>query len=228
MPAAFQQTEKESLSEWRDRLYQTFRAPSILAALNDIKCAYVEIVNPFLARSVVSQVRRLPDRHRTDKRLFKDIVAYRNPPIVFAESRAIEGHASLLRNPAFLDLISRELSGDQARRVFPAKLLAYLERNVSRSAPAQPAIRPPARRLKAAAKRLLPAGLLAALKSVRGHIQGDTAEIDLDTNRLAFRVYLISRMQTLLGHDANLLNRPGTDTDKGDGVATTGSSSIVS
>ncbi|MCC6301293.1 MAG: hypothetical protein IT489_00650 [Gammaproteobacteria bacterium] len=208
VPATLQRREQESLSEWRDRLYQTFRTPAILAALNDLKCAYVEVVNPFQARRVVLLARGLPDTHRTDKRLFKDIVRRRSPPIAFAGSRAIEGHDSILKNPDLLALISRELSGDVARGLFPAMLLAYLEDRIGRPARAPAAARSPLRRVKSEVKRLLPAGIAALVTSIRGRLRPDSIGVDLEANRLAFRAYIISRMHALLGRDAVVLRRP--------------------
>jgi len=45
----------ESLSQWRDRLWINFRTPVVTAALDDIKVAYVEIVNPLLYKNIVMQ-----------------------------------------------------------------------------------------------------------------------------------------------------------------------------
>ena len=71
VPAELLRGEGESLAAWRDRLYHVYRLPTVLAALSDIKFAYVEQINPLLARPILQRVRELPDRLRTNKTLFR-------------------------------------------------------------------------------------------------------------------------------------------------------------
>lgn len=61
------------MSDWRDRLWLQFRTPYVTAALDDIKTAYVEIVNPLLCREVVETVQRLPIVLRENKIVFRQI-----------------------------------------------------------------------------------------------------------------------------------------------------------
>jgi len=61
------------LRDWRDRLYQQYRVPFLLAALSDLKLGYVEIVNPLLSDSVIDLIRQLPDSLRTHKVLLRNI-----------------------------------------------------------------------------------------------------------------------------------------------------------
>jgi hypothetical protein len=208
LPGPFQQSEKESLSQWRDRLYQIFRAPYILAALNDLKCAYVEILNPLLARAVIDRVRRLPDLCRTDKRLFKNIVDHGNHSLAYAENPAIEAQVSILRNSTLIDLVLRELNGSQARLVFPESVLSDLAVNVSRVASSRSAARSNSGRFKSLLKRILPIRVVAIIKACLSQNHGNFTAVKIDANRLAFRAYIISRMTSLLGQDAKLLNHP--------------------
>src|SRR5690606_39543522 len=53
-PAEFAQRTDEPLIDWRDRLRQDFRLPAVLAALTDLKAAYVEVLNPLLCESVLA------------------------------------------------------------------------------------------------------------------------------------------------------------------------------
>jgi hypothetical protein len=63
----------ESLPTWRDRLYQEFRIPVILAALTTTKSGYVETYNPLLDARLLRVVAKLPDRERTDKRFVRRV-----------------------------------------------------------------------------------------------------------------------------------------------------------
>ncbi len=206
VPAMLQRISGESLETWRDRLYQTFRIPVILAALNELKSAYVEIANPFLSRAVIDQVRRMPAAMRTDKQLFRKIVENTPPAIPFADYPAIEAQANILGNPAFIGPIIRELNGSHAREIFPEKILEYLEKNVTRSVKSRPTSVSNAKRLKSFIKRLLPGKVTTIIKSSIARIQSGPPQEAIDANRLAFRAYIICRMDDLLRRDAMLLN----------------------
>lgn len=88
----------ESLAAYRDRLYRGFRAPSTLAALTQTKSGYVDLVAPFLADEVVELIEAMPDRLRTDKRLFRSQVVAASHGIAFAT------RSSLAPSGSFLDL----------------------------------------------------------------------------------------------------------------------------
>jgi asparagine synthetase B (glutamine-hydrolysing) len=209
VPESLSRRDGESLQEWRDRLYQSFRLPLILAALNDVKSPYVEIVNPFLSRGVIAQVRQLPDPWRTDKRLIRRIVDELSPSIAIAERPAIEAPGAILRDPACMALIRNELEEGAARWIFPDELHAYLRSRATRSAEAKPVPHSSASHLKSMIKGLLPRRAASMARSTLARMRGkDSAEVDLDVNRLAFRAYLASRMHTLLLQDAAVLNRP--------------------
>ena len=74
LPEALMRAPGETLAAWRDRLFRLSRIPTFLAALTDLKTAYVDVGNPLLARSVLDCVRALPDELRTDKRLWREFV----------------------------------------------------------------------------------------------------------------------------------------------------------
>ena len=98
---------RASRSPAGDRLYAGVRAPTVLAALNACKAPWVDIANPFLHREVVEVVRRLPDRLRTDKALFKRIVGSMGIDVPYARTATIATPRDVLSSPA-----SRALLGD--------------------------------------------------------------------------------------------------------------------
>jgi hypothetical protein len=83
-PKPLRQRSGETLDTWRDRLYQCFRIPVILAALTDLKLPFVDVATPLLSHRIIKDVRLMPDKLRTDKSLFKSIVRSWSPPIAYA------------------------------------------------------------------------------------------------------------------------------------------------
>ena len=123
MPDELTQRPTETLEAWRDRFMHQYRIPVVIAALNDVKAPYVEIVNPLLHRRIVHRVRQLPDRLRTGKKLFKTIVQSLTPPIAFAEGSATISPRMLFKTEAVVDCIRQELSSNHTTAILPATLV---------------------------------------------------------------------------------------------------------
>jgi hypothetical protein len=70
LPATLQRHPAETIASWRDRLYQTFREPCMLAANGHHASLYLETYTPFLSDSIIRAVRNLSDRQRTNKTAF--------------------------------------------------------------------------------------------------------------------------------------------------------------
>ena len=188
MPDELTQRATESLDAWRDRLYHQYRIPVVIAALNDVKAPYVEIVNPLLHRRIVHRVRQLPDRLRTGKKVFKAIVQSLTPPIAFAEDSATISPKTLLKTEAVVDCIRQELTSDSMTAILPATLVKYvMERMISTGS--EHSLRKP-RRVRRLVKSYVPAALMRLRKR---HVKPK-----MDFNVLAFRLYLISRMNRML------------------------------
>lgn len=141
LPDEFERRPGESLALWRDRLYAGVRAPTVLAALNALKAPWVEIANPFLHREVAVIVRALPDRSRTDKALFREIVAARGLNIPYARTPAIAASADVIGAPDARALVADGLDADLARALFGAAGAARLS-----AAAAKPGAAPRGRR----------------------------------------------------------------------------------
>lgn len=187
----------ESLATWRDRLYQQFRVPVLLAGLSDAKAAYVEIANPLLSRGVLECVRALPDDLRTEKLLWRDVVRSQLPSMPFANRIAIVSLEEFVTSPGVLELMLAELSGKDAAELFSPALLTRLSTSIKNAmcesrTPRRrrefrlPIALPVPARLRAAARSWLTPPTVAPLV-------------------LAFRSFLASRMNTLLKLDAATL-----------------------
>ena len=125
-PDSFRRRESESLSSWRDRLYHQWRIPFRLAALNELKTSYVEVVNPFLSREIIAVIRTMPDSLRTNKTLFRRIVENLGPRIEFAKFQSIPERDDVLSGDTARRLITDELSSSYATSLLPVEFLRRL------------------------------------------------------------------------------------------------------
>lgn len=195
VPDVLQRRETETLSSWRDRLSYEFRCPVFWAGLNEIKASYVEIMNPFLTRRFVESTCRLPDHLRDNKVLFKKIVKSMSPDIPFADRSATAKKTKILQVPQVVETLLTELDQPRARSLLSDHLIDYIARNVKIAGPASTMRRS---RLPPFLKGLLP-------HRVRKIVVNSNATQDLDINLLAFRAYIICRMQKILSEDASAI-----------------------
>jgi hypothetical protein len=212
LPPMLERRAGESLASWRDRLYRQFRLPVLLAALTDLKCAYVEVANPLLSRGIIECVRTLPDRLRTDKRLWRSIVRRRSPPIPFAARTGVYPLRDFVREPATLELMLEELGGDAARDVLGDGLARMVHADADR-------LRADGERLGPGAMRRHRSGIGGRVRRLVGrgaHVIFRTREKrTLEPEILAFRAFLIARSVRMLGSDAEALDRHAEAPDAG-------------
>ena len=179
LPPSLLKEKGETLAAWRDRLYHQFRLPTIISALSDLRLAYVEQASPLLSRKVLLAVRQLPDSLRTDKILFRSIVGAMSPRVHFASSGAIASPQQILREDRIVNLLKDEISSETVRTIVPSELVEKIVQRLETGPFRTSRFDTQLRRVK----RLL----LGA---------------EVDHNVLAFRVFIISRMNTLLSHDS--------------------------
>jgi hypothetical protein len=196
VPPDLDRAPGETLATWRDRLYQHFRIPAVLAGLTDLKAAYVEVANPLLARSVLDCVRELPDSLRNEKRLWREIVHSQLPDVPFASRPAVLSIEEFVTDRQVLSLMLDELQSNDAADLFPRSLRNRIcaainaALHVSRSVPRrQPWIK---QRLTQA----IPESIRAAARSWL------SVKPSMNPLVFAFRSFLGSRMNTLLKLDA--------------------------
>jgi hypothetical protein len=191
LPSNFGQKQGESLELWRDRLYHQFRIPVVLAALNDLKLPYVEIMNPLLSRRIIYQVRRLPDHLRTDKNLFKKVVRSLSPDIDFAKYSAIGMPENILRTKKVVDFLKEELAYSYVGSVFPRAFIRYI---IDRMEIIYKENRKGRRTTKGIIQPYVPAW-------IRNKARNTFVKLKMDFNILAFRAYMICRMNRMLAED---------------------------
>ncbi len=195
VPEALTRGRGETLETWRDRLFCLSRSPTFKAALTDLKTAYVDVGNPLLARSVLDCVRALPDELRTEKRLWREFVRSQLPGVAIARRVAIPSVTDFLGDRRVLQLLLDELTSVRTVTAFAPALRARCRATLIAALKSKSA----ARRTdwgETWLARAVPAKVRAAVGSWRPN--GPR----LEPLELAFRVFLASRMQTLLGADA--------------------------
>lgn len=186
MPEGYAQRPGETLATWRDRLYATFRAPTILAALTESKAGFYDAINPLLSRRALAVARSLPDELRTDKALFRALVARIGPDVPLATRDGAPRRIEALRGGDDVrDLLRATLASETARRTFGVPLTAWLRRELH-----------PARE---AMDRLVQALLRRLPRALRRRAAEDYRLAPL---RLAFRVHVATVMIDQLTADA--------------------------
>jgi hypothetical protein len=193
LPAALERRNNETLATWRDRLYQQFRVPTLLAGLTDLKTAYVEVGNPLLAASVLTCVRALPDELRTEKQLWHELVARQLPQLPLAKRVAIPSLTDFLGDPRVLDLLLEDLSSASAASLFSPLLRARCCSALRGALRATPRARIADRRPPTLV-RTVPARLRAVIRH--------WSRPSLEPLALAFRASMATRMHRLLSADA--------------------------
>jgi hypothetical protein len=201
LPVHLERRDGESILRWRDRLYYNFRMPFVMAALTDLKCSYVEVLNPFLTRSIVDYMRTVPDELRSKKRLFSDVIADLDPPIPHAERAAIDTSFDVFRSKSVAGMIECEMASERAAGIFPDAVIGFARESMRRREAEGPA------RSETHAKYRVPAPIRRTLGGLtqkpRGLLRDRYRKPVLDANLLAVRVFVVSRMHALLGEDAN-------------------------
>ncbi len=195
LPGELTRRGGESLASWRDRLYQQFRVPTLLAALTDLKSAYVDVSTPLLASSVLDCVRALPDELRTDKRLWRELVKQQLPNIALASRVAIPSLTDYLRETGVLERLLAELSSERAASMFTPLLRARCCKAL-RDALQAPRAQPRDGHAPSLLTRAVPESLRQVVRNWRAN------RPTMEPLVFAFRAFVATRMHTLLRADA--------------------------
>lgn len=192
IPSEMERRKGETLEAWRDRLYHNYRIPTILAALSDLKLSYVEQLNPLLSREILNKVRELPDKLRTEKKLFRKIVLALKPKIEFAKSGANAPPGDILSNPEFVALLKKKLTSNNARALFSKDFLDPVIEGLS-TTDNKKRTKSGASSLKSYLKKIMPAFVKDLILT--------KMSISLNNNILAFRIFIILKMYEVLNNE---------------------------
>lgn len=197
LPHEFVRHEEESLCGWRDRLYHSYRIPTILASLSDIKLSYIEQISPLTFKSILHCVRSMPDTLRTNKRAFKEIVTSISPACPIARKGANAIPTEILREKSFTDLLQSELLSTYASNLLGEEFVTHVSNGIAKANPLH-------RCKKHQIAELARSRLAPFFKNV---LRDKVLRPNVDGNVLAFRVYIIIRMHKLLSEDASRFSR---------------------
>ena len=126
VPARLLRRPGETLDQWRCRAELHFRAPVVRAALNELKHPYTDVVSPLQFRPLVELVVRMPDRLRTDKKLFARLVAEREPNVPLAVHVAIESTRDVIEETSTAEFLMDGISTLDSDVYLPAELLRHV------------------------------------------------------------------------------------------------------
>jgi hypothetical protein len=196
-PESMDRRPDETISAWRDRLGYEYHAPTVWGALNELKCGYVDVFNPFLTAGFIAAACRLPNTLRDGKRLFMKIVRESCADIPYATRPAIESLSSALSHPAVVSHMREELDRGDALDILPSEVVweCLGELVVQHTGSTATKSRP---RVVNRAKTLIP-------KHIRERVHKALRPSTLHPNVIVFRLYIIARMHRMLKEDAQAL-----------------------
>ena len=191
-PQEFDRRPGESLLAYDGRLEEQVSVPMTLSPLNDLKCAYVEVVNPLISRRITEVAHRLPDSMRHHRESLRALLASIGPAIPFAEHTAIVKPAEFLEDDSLRAEITRGLSSASADRMFSEEARSIIAAGLERTRAA-----PRPSRVRATVKRVVPHRVIRQVKPL--------PTLRLSGTHLAFRAYIAAQIAELLGNDARAL-----------------------
>ncbi len=195
-PAELKRRPAETMAGWRNRLREQHEQPTTLAALNQIRSPYVEMVNPLLCRSLVRAARRWDDDYTVDKAYLKRIVAGIVPDLAFADHPSIMARARLFDFPQVQQLLIDHLHSQPSRGLLPDAVRDHVVAALGRSNGGSGRLRTLATKTRRA----------FAFRELRFRYKG--ALPVLEPRNLALRAYIVSRTRTLLTEDSRSLTAP--------------------
>jgi hypothetical protein len=191
LPDSFKKSKNESIEKWRDRLYYEYRIPTILAALSDLKLSYVELINPLQFKSILDCVRIMPDSMRTNKLLFRKIVKSVSPKIPYASRGATASFVDVFKSSEVSLLLKKTISNNKESLLFPENFLVEILENIKTST--SDLNKSNTFFLKSFLKSITPYYIKSKIRNNNSLYQNN-----LDYNTLAFRVFMILKMEEYL------------------------------
>jgi hypothetical protein len=128
-PEHLLQQPGETAQQHADRLYFEIRLPRVLAPLNHLKCAYVEVAEPLLSRAVARVTRRILLTGRAIP-VLRELTEHEGPQLPFATASALASVERCVRETAFAQEVKRELSSATAKKVLSDDALELLVRGM--------------------------------------------------------------------------------------------------
>ncbi|KAA1246949.1 hypothetical protein [Aquimarina sp. RZ0] len=192
IPDYLERKSDEVLEDWRDRLWLENRTPIVTAALEDIKLAYVEVINPLLSQEIVQVIQELPIDLRTNKKVWNDIVSKMFPETPFARRDAIQNVGEILA----LDDVKNDICNyliEKKESLFPEKFIVHITNNYSKNRQSSNIRKELTKFIKAYSPRIIE-------NIIRANIKASS----ISYQKLALRAFIVIKTNELLLEDAQL------------------------
>jgi hypothetical protein len=195
-PKRLQRQPREGFEPYRDRMSHEGYIPNVLAPLTEVKCRFLEVVNPLLSRRIIAVVRSFPDELRMYGRAFSVIVDRECRPIPHARFASTPAASEYLADEQIVRAIVAELTSPEIERVISEEAAITLL-----AAIASPSHTPATARGRAvAAMKAVRVAMPSRLASrLTPRYQGPNP---LTAIKLAFRATIASKTVALLHQDA--------------------------
>ena len=197
IPSFYQRRRKESIENWRDRLYQQYRITYIQTGLHELVYPFVELVNPLLLDEIVAITHTLPVTSRTSKQLYSEIIEELVPSIPFATKPAIPEVEYIVKEPSVTQMIKEEIESTNAQHCLSIRMVKAIVPNLKTSEYAAYQVESD---WKIRMKSLLPF-------RVKKLLRRSILRYELDYNQLAFRNYLILKVNQKYSADSLALGK---------------------
>jgi len=207
IPKDLKKLENESLLTYVDRLYATFRIPTMMSALTDLKLPYVDVINPLLSGKIADVVRILPDHLRFRKLVWKNLVESFGYNIPYStNSNYKKFQSDINRNNSFLKfqydyVVKSENTPEYLKDLIQKE---WIKSSKSKSSKLKMV-------MKFTAANLFSKNLIYRFKKL--NFLGGRNET-LDIEKLVTRIFILARMNEILKKDAELLEQNSMKTNK--------------
>ncbi|MEO9890993.1 hypothetical protein [Aurantibacter sp.] len=195
IPERLRQKEGENLGDWRDRLWLQHRTPVTTASLEDIKLAYVEVINPLLSEQVVRTVQNLPLELRNNKKVWFNIVNETFPGVPFANREAVQEVHQILMLDDVTKYICKSLESMKENEIFPPEYIEFLVENYTKNETKEDL----RRRVRRLVKAYLP-------KSLENFVRANIGIDPMSVHWLATRSLMAIKINEMYNSNARVLS----------------------
>ena len=102
----------------------------VLAALTEHKAGYFDTLNPLLSRRALEVSRSLPDRLRTGKALFRELVQSIGPDLGFVGRVGAPNRLDNMRHREIVRTMREALASETAAEVFGAPFARWMRAEI--------------------------------------------------------------------------------------------------
>jgi len=195
-PDHLKQRPGETFPQWRDRTHVEYRIPYCLSSFNCLISTYLEVISPLSSSNILKLMFKVPDVQRNDRRLWKKIIQKMSPSLCYSKKDSIPNIMELVSSDPFRRFIRNELEkyhGGILTREF-------IEKIIDETSSPPPEIKFKfIQGIRSWLNELVP-GFIKLL------FHKHPGEQTMNYYRLAFRCYIIARIEEIFKEDSLLFS----------------------